>query len=116
MCKIVLGDYFDKKRNKTTKYMKVYIDIQIEDKVEQETARERWKLLKKELIWDPCWIITLGPLRRERNEVARSPLTEERIKNAKLKMEKVGKLSKNMAKAVDTLTKMWKLSNSKLQK
>jgi hypothetical protein len=46
--------------------------------------------------------------------VAHPTLTEESIKNAKLNLEKVGKLSENMAKAVDTLRNMWKLSNSKL--
>jgi hypothetical protein len=116
MCEIVLEDYYDEKWNKNTKYMEDYITIQIENKAEQETARERWKLLKKEMNWNPYLIRTLGPLRRERNEVAHPPLTEESIKNAKLKMEKEGRLSKNMAKAVDTLKKMWKLSNSKLQK
>jgi hypothetical protein len=116
MCEIVLEDYYDEKSNKNTKYMEDYITNQIENKAEQETARERWKLLKKEMNWNPYWIITLGPLRRERNEVANPPLTEERIKNAKLKMEKEGILSNNMVKAVDALTNMLKQTNSKLQK
>jgi hypothetical protein len=112
----VLEDYYDEKSNKNTKYMEDYITNQIENEVEQETARERWELLKKEMNWNPFWIITLGQLRRERNEVAHPNLTEERIRNAKLKMEKEGKLSKHIVKAVDALTNMWKLSNSKLQK
>jgi hypothetical protein len=116
MCRIVLEDYYDENSNKNTRYMEDYITNRIENEVEQETARERWKQLKEEMNWKPYWIITLGPLKRERNEKAHPTLTEERIKNAKLKMEKEGKLSENIVKAVDTLTKMWKQTNSKLSK
>jgi hypothetical protein len=116
ICEIVLEDYYDKISNKKTKHMQVYITNQIENKAEQKRARERWKQLKKEMKWNPSWLITLEPLRRERNEVAHPTLTEESIKRAKCKMEKEGKLSNIMVKAVDGLTNMLKQTNSKLQK
>jgi chromosome segregation ATPase len=111
ICEIVLQLYYDEKSNKNTKHMEEYIKNQIESKVEQKRARKRWKLLKKEMKWTPYWIITLKPLGRK---VANPPLTEERIKRAKFKMKQEGILSKNMAKAVDTLMHMWKETNSKL--
>ncbi|XP_031551513.1 uncharacterized protein LOC116288808 [Actinia tenebrosa] len=112
--RIVLQENFNEIQNKSTRYMKEYIE-QIKDKGEQKRARSRWKELRKEVSWNEFKLITqLKPVKTRGNETAHPPLTKEVIMAAKNKLEKMEKLGPEMVEAVDQLEDIWETTNKKL--
>jgi hypothetical protein len=82
--------YFDKTLNTSADdvIIEQHIVNLIDDEFEQSAARKRWETLKKDIDWNPYLIKAMTSFKQAGNVVAHPELTEERIKNAKLYMEK----------------------------